>query len=162
MLEECRKRHADNRERDNIKSRKRRQKNREKNNERSKKYRQEHKEEMKEHNKKYRKTSKGKASCARISHRRRLNQIGLVNDLTAEEFDDIISMQNNICPICRKEFSDNDPPTRDHIIPLTLPNGNPNPFRMGLTKGNVQATHLKCNSKKGNKWDINKALNNIL
>ena len=128
-------------------------------------YREMHKDEIresrKERDKRYNSTPDGKSRKARNNHKRRIFSFDLKNDLSSRGFIEIIKMQSNICPICEECFTESDPPTRDHIIPLTSSNGFKNLFCPGLTKGNVQAVHKKCNSSKNNKWDISIALNNV-
>ena len=46
--------------------------------------------------------------------------------------------------------------TRDHIIPLS------SPWCNGLTKGNVQAAHALCNSRKREKFYLGGAIDNLL
>ena len=119
-------------------------------------YRESHKTERKEYNKKYYKTPDGKASKARDKHKRRSKGKNFKNDLTSEHWEEIIQMQNNLCAICRKPFTEDDSPTRDHIIPLS------SLWCAGLTKGNVQATHAICNSRKREKIDLGNGIDNLL
>ena len=104
----------------------------------------------------YKKTEKGKAAVARYHSNRKTKERNLKNDLKLDEWLNIINMQNNICPICNKSFTEENPPTRDHIIPAS------SPWCIGLTKGNVQAVHNNCNCSKGNRFDIGNAIDNLL
>lgn len=88
----------------------------------------------------YNSSEKGKASRARIKARRRQRDKDTINDLTANEWNEILLMQHNLCNICSIGFEET-PPQRDHIVPV---------FRGGsLTKDNVQALCKSCNSFKG-------------
>ena len=89
----------------------------------------------------YSQTPKGKATTARKNHKRRERMANAENTLTAAEWQDILDKQGNRCALCGREFTDGDPPTRDHIIPVSKGGG--------LTRENVQALHRSCNSRKG-------------
>jgi 5-methylcytosine-specific restriction endonuclease McrA len=123
---------------------------------RTKTYRENNKEYFEEYNKsyyldnkekiinrvkEYRKTENGKLSKAKDRHRRRAMQSKLINDLTVQEKNIIIFLQNYKCIGCKKYF-DEVKPTIDHIMPL-IDGG-------GLTKNNVQMLCLSCNSGKKN------------
>ena len=89
----------------------------------------------------YFQTPAGKAAQARARNKRRTRIANTENTLTAAEWQDILDEQDNCCAICGREFTDDDPPTRDHIIPVVKGGG--------LTRENVQALHRSCNSRKG-------------
>ena len=91
----------------------------------------------------YLRTPEGKAAQARANSRRRALTSAAENTLTAEEWQGIIAEQGNRCTWCGCEFTNDDPPARDHIIPVTKGGG--------LTRENVQALHKSCNSRKGSK-----------
>jgi 5-methylcytosine-specific restriction endonuclease McrA len=116
----------------------------------------EKKERLKIKKRVYTTTPRGKASSSRGHSKRRTKERILKNDLTSEQWEEIIKMQNNICAICEKPFTELNPPTRDHIIPLS------NPACPGLTRGNVQAVHKNCNSSKGNKINFGNSIDNLL
>lgn len=90
----------------------------------------------------YAKTENGKLSKAKDRHRRRSMQSKLINDLTVQEKNIILFLQNYKCINCN-EYFDKFKPTIDHIMPLI--NGG------GLSKNNVQMLCLSCNSMKGAK-----------
>ena len=123
--------------------------------ERMREWREKHPDYMKEYCKKYRvanreriresyyrwvKTPKGKALVARYNHNRRLRRQEAINDLTAEQWELILELQDGRCVACGEPFTDEQPPARDHIIPVVSGGG--------LTIANVQALHKSCNSQK--------------
>lgn len=75
------------------------------------------------------------------------------NTLTEKQWLKILQMQQNKCQMCGREFSDVLKPERDHIIPLSLGGG--------LTFGNTQALCHSCNSSKGSKCIIGKAMTEV-
>jgi len=85
----------------------------------------------------------GKASNLRSAHKRRENAENTVNDLTADQWFEILYTQKNCCAHCNRLFTPALPPTRDHIVPLSKGGG--------LTFDNVQALCRSCNAKKGTK-----------
>ena len=92
--------------------------------------------------KKYRCSEKGKMSNARGIAKRRSLTKNVINNLTLNQWQEILLLQENACNICNVSF-DNVTATRDHIIPVSKGGG--------LTKENVQALCQCCNSSKGNK-----------
>lgn len=101
----------------------------------------------------YKNGGAGKASKARYGHQRRARAKKLINDLTANDWSDILREQGHRCGACKRSFNDKLLPQRDHIIPVSK-NGH-------FTKENVQALCLRCNSIKGDKVEasINCGLN---
>ncbi len=93
---------------------------------------------------KYYKTDKGKAAIARGHHKSSYWKSKTLNTLDEKEFDYIIFLQNNKCACCRRTFTDELKPTRDHIYPVSK-GGN-------FTKETVQALCQSCNSTKGIKY----------
>lgn len=91
----------------------------------------------------YMKTEKGRAAVARAGHKRRNAEANAVNDLTAEQWEFAKSIQFNRCRHCGKEFTKNNPATKDHIK-ASKKGG-------GLTLENVQALCHSCNSRKKDK-----------
>lgn len=91
----------------------------------------------------YNKTPAGRASKARANNKRRTRIANTENTLTAAEWQDILDEQGSRCAMCGREFTNDDPPTRDHIIPVVRGGG--------LTRENVQALHRSCNTRKGSK-----------
>lgn len=87
-------------------------------------------------------SAKGKAASARGTHNFRWKNISRVNDLTAEQWQIIVSGQGNLCanPNCRQEFDSAHSPQRDCIIPASKGGG--------LTFNNVQALCATCNASK--------------
>jgi 5-methylcytosine-specific restriction endonuclease McrA len=119
----------------------------------NKKYYNDDPERTKLRNVEYNKTSDGKASKSRRDHRRRINGAIVDNSLTSEEWFKILKFQDNKCACCGGIFTNDDPPTKDHIVPLILPNGG---VGLGLTYENTQAVHRGCNSRKKNRLDKTK------
>lgn len=83
------------------------------------------------------------AQDARNNHKRRTRVKNTQNTLTIQEWKEIIERQKNICLSCKRPFSEELKPTRDHIIPVSKGGS--------LTKENVQALCRPCNSSKFNK-----------
>lgn len=94
----------------------------------------------------YKKGSIGKAAKARYAHQRRVRVNNSINDLTANDWDDILKNQQNKCNICNREFNANLQPQRDHIKPVSKGGA--------FTKSNIQALCINCNSSKSNNWDM--------
>lgn len=135
--------------------------------ERQREYYEDHKEELREKQKEYNKTPNGKMNNIIGQHKRKSTKLHLKvkdNDyfwrMTPEREQRIIKRQYEICPICNLPL--NGEYSRDHIIPLHDEWGDPNQWCLGLIRGNVQIVHKKCNSKKRNKWNIIRAINEIL
>jgi 5-methylcytosine-specific restriction endonuclease McrA len=121
---------------------------------RDKIYRETHNEEVVARFKRWIQTPSGKASFARMRHKRLSSLNKTECTLTSKQWEKILAMQNNRCADCGRVFSISLKPARDHIIPLSLGGG--------LTFGNVQALCKSCNSKKKNRFDISKPLERIL
>jgi len=122
------------------------------------KYNLEHQQERREYLKKYNKTPAGKARSSRSFHKRRKNGKLVKNTLTDKQWNIILyDQQNNRCvgEDCGKEFSDNLPPTKDHIIPLRY-------AWFGLTFGNVRALCSSCNGKRKKRLFLGNAIDNVL
>ena len=106
-------------------------------------YRNQNKEQLNKKNREYGQTPKGKLCRKRVAHRRRALMKNAEATLTTEQWNVILVQQKNRCAKCKKRFTKKNPPTVDHIIPVSKGGG--------LIFGNVQALCLSCNSKKGNK-----------
>jgi hypothetical protein len=119
------------------------------------------KEAIKLYKKQYYATPKGKHADMLHSHRRRFASSFLQNTLTLKQWEKILEMQQYICLDCKREFSKNLPPTRDHIIPLST-RKRLNPWCPGLTFGNTQALCRSCNSKKHNRMDFMRGVYTLL
>ena len=107
------------------------------------KYRDRNKEQIAKKKREYGQTSKGKLCRKRVAHRRRALMKNAEATLTTEQWNVILVQQKNRCAKGKKRFTKKNPPTVDHIIPVSKGGG--------LIFGNVQALCLSCNSKKGNK-----------
>jgi hypothetical protein len=128
--------------------------NRERQNEVGKQYYELNKDDLFVTRKKYLSTSDGEASQARAYNKRRNKEMNVKNDLTSKQWKKILNMQNNKCAECGREFTENDMPTRDHIIPVSLGGG--------LTFGNVQALCRTCNGRKQNNIYFMKAISELI
>lgn len=84
-------------------------------------------------------TPAGLASKARTRHKRK--SATTENTLTDREWSAVLVMQENTCLGCGNKFTDANPATRDHIVPIA--------FGGGLTLDNCQALCRSCNSRKG-------------
>jgi len=113
-----------------------------------------HKEKISQYMKQYQKTDRGRTLRMQSQHRRRMREFWSENTLTAQEWEEIIRRQENMCNVCGEKFTDTRKPTHDHIIPVSEGGG--------LTFENVQALCKNCNSRKSNKVSpnfMNKILN---
>jgi len=100
----------------------------------------EHRQTRKEANSRWNRSERGRHYYRVYEHKyRRFDKGGLL----FEDWKSILESQDNCCAICKRAFSDDLPPQRDHILP----------FSMGgrLVKENVQALCKPCNARKGNK-----------
>ena len=88
----------------------------------------------------YQQSEKGKMAAARAKAKRRSRNSNIVDDLTLEQWNQILKDQDNLCNGCGISFDDVTA-CKDHIIPV-FDGG-------GLTKDNVQALCGICNSTKG-------------
>ena len=104
----------------------------------------------------YFKTPRGKAAKSRMHHKRKMRNEQLLITLTDKQWDKIIKEQHNLCNWCGEPFTENNPPTRDEIIPVS------SIACPGFTYGNTQALHLKCNISKGNRFSYGKAIYELL
>jgi 5-methylcytosine-specific restriction endonuclease McrA len=78
------------------------------------------------------------------AHRRRISRVRATrNDLTAQDWADILAEQQHKCAYCGRKFSPQLPPTQDHIVPVSKGGG--------LTRSNVRGTCRPCNSSKGDR-----------
>lgn len=101
-------------------------------------------EKEKKYHKKYYKTEKGKATTQRSHVTRRTREKDIINNLTSEEWQDILNQYDFKCAYCGKNLLDLfDKATRDHVIPISIDGNN--------VKENIVPACKHCNSKKGNK-----------
>jgi hypothetical protein len=113
-----------------------------------------HLQEHAEHQREYRKTPLGKIHDSQHRHRRRSAQQKTICTLTLKQWGKILTLQNNKCAECGREFTSELKPTKDHIIPLSLGGG--------LTFGNVQALCRSCNSIKHDRVHFTRAITELL
>jgi 5-methylcytosine-specific restriction endonuclease McrA len=90
---------------------------------------------------KYNKTDKGKLNIARKNHNKRNWKSKTINNLTINEKNIILFLQNYRCIGDCGRYFDKMEPTIDHIVPLSKSGD--------LIKENVQYLCQSCNSKKG-------------
>ena len=112
-----------------------------------------HKEKMLDYQHNYCKTLKGQLKISRANHTRRSTEKKIPCTLTVKQWKKILDMQDNKCASCKREFTDDLKPTRDHIIPLSKGGG--------LTFGNTHALCKSCNSSKNDSFDISKSFEQI-
>lgn len=74
---------------------------------------------------------------------RRARKAGLRSSLTPEQWEDNLTLFNNQCVYCHEPFTDENPPTREHIIPQSK--GGP------YTQWNIVPACLHCNCSKNDK-----------
>lgn len=89
------------------------------------------------------KTPEGKANRARARHKRKTRERDSIATLTNQEWQAILSVQDNVCLRCKEPFTEQNPANRDHIVPVSLGGD--------LVLDNVQALHRSCNTSKGAK-----------
>jgi 5-methylcytosine-specific restriction endonuclease McrA len=77
---------------------------------------------------------------AKSHHRRRQRLAATPCTLTADEWAEILRLQDNRCAACRKKFNRRRPPCKDHIVPVSQGGG--------MTLENIQACCRSCNSIK--------------
>ena len=88
----------------------------------------------------YRESEAGKIAMDRGRAKRKGRDAFVINDLTIEQWHQIIEGQGNCCNGCKVSFGKTTP-CKDHIIPV-IDGG-------GSTKNNIQALCAPCNSTKG-------------
>lgn len=89
----------------------------------------------------YIRTPEGKACLARKNHQRRVRVAAVPNNLTADEWQEILVEHDFRCAYCNVRFSKQIPPTRDHVIPVVAGGG--------LTRDNIVPACARCNASKG-------------
>lgn len=97
-------------------------------------------EKAKKYSKKYRKSEKGKATNQRRHITRQAKERDIINNLTAQEWEDILEKYNYICAYCGTEFDCENLPTRDHIVLISKGGHN--------IKENIMPACQSCNSRK--------------
>jgi hypothetical protein len=111
----------------------------------SKIWKQNHLEEYIEYNKQWGKNNpeKVKAKNQRNHYKRKIFISSSLNTLTDQEWFEILNYFNYHCAYCNCKFSKDNPPTRDHLIPVNKGGHN--------IKENIVPACKSCNSKKYNK-----------
>lgn len=107
---------------------------------RGKEYREKNKEKIRKYQREYCRTVKGRAIFKRHNHARHAKKNNCVADMTEEQWQRIIKNQGNRCNACGRKFTAKNPPTQDHIIPLSL--------KGDYSSDNIQALCKPCNSSK--------------
>ena len=95
------------------------------------------------HHRQWTKTEKGKMVKQRGNIARRVRNNNIINNLTLQEWLDILEEYNYRCAYCGCEFDEDTLPTKDHVIPISKGGHN--------TKENVVPACQSCNSRKNNK-----------
>jgi len=83
------------------------------------------------------------AQVRAIKQRRRAREIGVFADLTAQQWQDVLTTHDFRCKYCGIRFSEKTPPTMDHVIPLSRGGHH--------TATNIVPACLHCNCSKGAK-----------
>lgn len=113
-------------------------------------YRRNNRGKISEYNLKYRQRPNGIAAHARHNHKRRNNIRFSEEPLSLSQWNTILKNQKNKCAECGSRFTTANPPTRDHIIPVSMG---------GVFEyWNIQALCISCNSKKRARLDYNKII----
>lgn len=92
------------------------------------------------------KTIAGRSASFRAQIKRKNFNKNSKNNLSQEQWREILKKQNNMCVICNVEFTMEciyTRPEKDHIIPLSKSGS--------FTKNNIQALCRFCNASKGNR-----------
>lgn len=97
----------------------------------------------KKRNKRYRQTDIGKIVHQNGQYKRRAIGREIINTLTSQEWLDILEQYNYVCFYCGEEFTCENLPTKDHIIPISKGGDN--------TKENIVPACGDCNCRKHNK-----------
>ena len=108
-----------------------------------KKWREGNKDKIADYQRKFSKTEKGKANNQRGQSKRRSRMKDIINNLTNEEWLNILKKYKYRCAYCDKEFNLFNKPERDHIIPISKGGYN--------TKENIVPACRSCNAKKNDK-----------
>lgn len=132
------------------------QNNKEKRLEKNHNYYRKHRKRLVKQKVEYGRTEQGKITKARSGHKRRSRLRNTPCTLNVRGWKYILDLQNNRCDDCKREFTDDLIPVKDHIIPLS------NIWCYGLTKGNVKALCVSCNGKKYNHTFFARALTELL
>ena len=90
--------------------------------------------------KRFSSTPKGRAGARKRSQKRRALAKKVEFELTLPQVKRILDSQKNLCAICGLKFTTRNPPTLDHIYPLSK--GGP------TTSTNIQALCKSCNASK--------------
>jgi 5-methylcytosine-specific restriction endonuclease McrA len=90
----------------------------------------------------WRQTPSGRWSVAKMIHKRNSRMKNSIVDLSFDDIEFLLLLQNNECAKCENEFTDNKKYTLDHIIPLSMGGD--------LILENVQLLCRSCNSSKSN------------
>jgi len=106
-----------------------------------KQWRAEHKEERAEYRKKYR--AEHMVEHAAVENRRRARKAGLPGDFDNADFIWLVEFYN-VCPCCGEEYTEENPVTIDHIIPITWENST-------NFLHNIQPICRSCYCRKGNR-----------
>ena len=93
--------------------------------------------------KKYDQTENGRLSRQRVKFKRRTKEREYINTLTSQEWLDILEEHNYVCAYCGEEFTCENLPEKDHIIPVSKGGNN--------VKENILPACRSCNAKKHNK-----------
>ena len=109
----------------------------------NKKYLIENRKKVYASNRQWAKTEKGKMVKQRGNIARRVRNNNIINNLTLQEWLDILEEYNYRCAYCGCEFDEDTLPTKDHVIPISKAGHN--------IKENVVPACQSCNSKKNNK-----------
>jgi hypothetical protein len=107
-------------------------------------WRKNNKDKIHKYYKKYCRTDKGYANRKRKEYRRRerIKNNGRC-DLSANDWNDLLRESNYSCVYCGIKFNNANPPTQDHIIPISKGGEH--------TKSNINPCCMKCNRNKSNK-----------
>ncbi len=93
------------------------------------------------------KTPKGKQFARKHYAKRMARKNAIICTLTLDDWRNLLIEFNNSCAYCHIPFSESNPPTQDHVVPLCK-GGN-------HTKENIVPACKSCNSKKHDKiWKV--------
>lgn len=93
--------------------------------------------------KRFDKTPKGRAAAYRRNAKRRADKRNIVATLTADEWNNILADHAFGCKYCGVRFTEKNPPTQDHIIPISKGGHH--------IASNIVPSCRACNSRKKDK-----------
>ena len=89
----------------------------------------------------YAHTSRGIEAQRRAATKRRSRMDNIICDFSADDWSALLEKHGHQCFYCRTKFTNDNPPTRDHVVPIAKGGSH--------TKDNIVPACKRCNSSKG-------------